>query len=104
MLSQYLFIHAYPIRVTLTILCLLRFVRPVRPDGRRQLLHLRKQGWTCLDQVDCNFMIFYAGFIKLKVTVQRDGPGRNYAHSMCHQREARRFNDDLSNEPLSSVC
>jgi hypothetical protein len=63
MLLQYLFIHAYPIRVTLTILCLLRVVRPVRPDGRRQLLHLRKQGETCMSQLDCTVIVgfLYAG-------------------------------------------
>jgi hypothetical protein len=64
MLSQYLFIHAYPILVTLTILYLLRVVRLVRPDGRRQLLHLRKQGGTCQAQLNCNCMIFAFRFIK----------------------------------------
>jgi hypothetical protein len=76
MLLQYLFIHAYPVPLPLNI-SLLRVVRPVRPDGRCQLLHLRKQGGTCLVQLDCNCMILMRIY-KLKGTVQRqrDGSGQ----------------------------
>ena len=57
-LPQDLFIHTYLARVQLNS-SLLRVVRFVRPDGRRQLLHLRKQEGTCLAQLDWIVKKFY---------------------------------------------